>query len=403
MTCKNTKTILFGTLIAAMILLFSGMSFVDAKEVNNTEADSDNFEPQLETYAKSEVHDNIYDDFESYPISSTPSNMTYEYLIGAEGDNVSPDIEIHGVSDELSYDGNNSYKIHLKHTRPSASEGVANRGNIVLDNLSTDLVDLSMDVYGDLLNAAGSESAAGSGIAVGILYHISTEMKLISISTHTQSDKEIRPSFMYNGTKISPNVEIYDFHDQETWATVSENIESLYNDNFLGNYEDVVSWSLLFGGKGWTSQVSHPVEWRGYFDNISILSPLDFCGELESFYNVINGTNSIDYIIGTTEPDLIFGNDGDDLIISRGNNNCIYAGNGNDKILTADTGTIVYGGVGDDFIMLKDTASGYGEDDDDTIYITTPDIGHMIDGGNGTDMCVTSSMVILNTTNCEIE
>ncbi len=127
-----------------------------------------------------------------------------------------------------------------------------------------------------------------------------------------------------------------------------------------------------------------------------------FCGQPESFYNVINGTNSADYLVGTNSPDLIFGNGGNDMINSRGDNNCIYAGNGNDFVLANKDGNIVYGGAGNDSILLKGTGIAYGEDGDDSIYIIKPSVGHLIDGGNNYDLCTANGNIPITTANCEV-
>ena len=127
-----------------------------------------------------------------------------------------------------------------------------------------------------------------------------------------------------------------------------------------------------------------------------------FCGQPESYYNVINGTESSDYLVGTNSPDLIFGNGGNDMINTRGDNNCIYAGDGNDSVLAINNGNTVYGGTGDDFIQLKGTGIAYGEDGNDSTYIIRPSAGHLLDGGDGSDLCVTNARQSINTANCEL-
>lgn len=82
-----------------------------------------------------------------------------------------------------------------------------------------------------------------------------------------------------------------------------------------------------------------------------------FCGNTESHYNLIMGTNKADVIYGTDGPDLIFGENGHDIIYGYGGHDCIFGDNGND---------IIFGGDGDDTI--------YGDHGNDTIY-----------GGNGND------------------
>ncbi len=127
-----------------------------------------------------------------------------------------------------------------------------------------------------------------------------------------------------------------------------------------------------------------------------------FCGQPESYYNVINGTELQDYLVGTNSPDLIFGNGGNDMIYTRGENNCVYAGDGNDFVLANKNGNTVYGGAGDDSIQLKGTGIAYGEDGNDSTYIIKPSVGHLIDGGDGSDLCVTNVKQPINTANCEI-
>jgi len=130
-----------------------------------------------------------------------------------------------------------------------------------------------------------------------------------------------------------------------------------------------------------------------------------FCGQIESYYNIINGTESQDFLVGTNNPDLMFGNGGNDMIKTRGDNNCIYAGDGNDFVLAANNNTnsnTVYGGAGDDSIQLMGIGIAYGEDGEDSIYIIKPSAGHLLDGGDGSDLCVTIAPTPINTSNCEI-
>jgi len=61
-----------------------------------------------------------------------------------------------------------------------------------------------------------------------------------------------------------------------------------------------------------------------------------------------------------------------------------------------------YGGTGDDSIMLKCTGIAYGEDGNDSTYIIKPSVGHLLDGGDGSDLCVTNARQPINTANCEI-
>jgi len=131
-----------------------------------------------------------------------------------------------------------------------------------------------------------------------------------------------------------------------------------------------------------------------------------FCGQVESYYNIINGTESQDFLVGTTNPDLMFGNGGNDMIKTRGNNNCVYAGDGDDFVLAATNNNggsnTVYGGAGDDSIQLSGTGIAYGGDGNDSIYIMKSSAGHLLDGGDGSDLCVTIAPTPINNVNCEI-
>ena len=95
-----------------------------------------------------------------------------------------------------------------------------------------------------------------------------------------------------------------------------------------------------------------------------------YCGQSESFYdNVIRGTNSGDYLVGTSQNDLIIGGNGNDFIRGAGGNDCIYAENGSDFIQGGSGDDTIYGGTGDDTVR---TGSGndtvYGETGDDILH-----------------------------------
>jgi len=108
-----------------------------------------------------------------------------------------------------------------------------------------------------------------------------------------------------------------------------------------------------------------------------------FCGQPETYYNVIHGTDSSDYLQGTGYPDLMYGNGGNDIIRSNGINNCIYAGDGNDFVYTAGDGNTVYGGVGDDSIHISKNSLVYGQDGNDFVYATMD--SNTVYGGAGDD------------------
>ena len=137
-------------------------------------------------------------------------------------------------------------------------------------------------------------------------------------------------------------------------------------------------------------------------DKIRIVNIVSaYCGQLQSAYNILNGTDSSEILTGTDGNDLILGNGGNDEIHGLGGNDCIYGGGGND-IMYGDLGndtmhgddgmdTIIgdegfdqmYGGNGDDQM--------HGGDDGDTMYggddydVMNGDLGDDLMYGNGDD------------------
>ncbi len=138
--------------------------------------------------------------------------------------------------------------------------------------------------------------------------------------------------------------------------------------------------------------------------SIELAIPL-FCNQPESYYNVIHGTESSDYIFGTRNADLIFGYGGNDFIRGMGGDDCIYGGSGNDFIQGEAGNDVIYAGNGDDTVR---TGNGndliFGEDGNDILFAVGRTGGaNLLDGGNGTDICVPSMQDITTTTiNCEI-
>lgn len=129
-----------------------------------------------------------------------------------------------------------------------------------------------------------------------------------------------------------------------------------------------------------------------------------FCNQPESYYNIIYGTNSSDYLRGTQSPDLIFGYGGNDLIKSFGSNNCIYGDSGDDVILTSGGNNTAYGGLGNDFIEMDKNSIAYGENGNDKLFFMNPEEGHLMDGGSDTeDICGSSRTTdVINVVDCEI-
>ena len=127
-----------------------------------------------------------------------------------------------------------------------------------------------------------------------------------------------------------------------------------------------------------------------------------FCGQLESSYNRIDGTENSDILVGTDSADLIFGYGGDDLITGKDGNDCLYGGNGADLIKSGGGNDTIYGGGGSDYIKLgSGTNSAYGEAGVDILYSRSG--GDSLDGGSGSprDVCVSTS-VETTLVNCEV-
>lgn len=198
------------------------------------------------------------------------------------------------------------------------------------------------------------------------------------------------------GANDTGSAYLFDGNDGSLLLTINNPTPEI-NDYFGYSVASITNGNIIVGA--WSDNTK--VDYTGsvyLFEGI--LQPI-YCGEPELYYNIIEGTESSDYLVGTNSPDLMWGLGGNDLISTRGDNNCIYAGNGDDFVLAANDDDIVYGGAGDDDIMLKGTGIAYGEDGDDKIFIIVPTSGHLIDGGNDSDLCTTNAKQPINTTNCE--
>ncbi len=74
----------------------------------------------------------------------------------------------------------------------------------------------------------------------------------------------------------------------------------------------------------------------------------------------IDGNNTDETLLGSSENDVINGFDGADTIYSFGGENLVYGGNGNDSVYGGDANDTLYGGLGDDSLV--------GTNGIDTIY-----------------------------------
>jgi len=82
-----------------------------------------------------------------------------------------------------------------------------------------------------------------------------------------------------------------------------------------------------------------------------------YCGEPQSHYFVIHGTNATDILMGTDHDDLIFGDDGNDFIDGMDGNDCIFGEGGDDVLHGQDGDDTLDGGSGTDEL--------YGDDGND--------------------------------------
>jgi len=213
----------------------------------------------------------------------------------------------------------------------------------------------------------------------------STELTKISNVTSTNIGEPVL--FTYNETNdgILPITNV----------TVSDNTCSPVTPVLIGGFNvgDINGNTILDSGESWQFECVHLFSASGNFTNIAIGNGTDpfgtaitfpfdqdeianatvnvidpmFCDHPISFYNVIFGTPLNDFLIGTSQPDLILGFDGDDSIDGQKNNDCLIGGAGND---------IIDGGRGKDTIF-----GGLGND------VLTGDNGRdVISGGNGNDV-----------------
>ena len=172
----------------------------------------------------------------------------------------------------------------------------------------------------------------------------------------------------------------------------------------FGDFQPRVSASAHYpstynGSEGWSANMAKD------FD-ITVLEP-EFCGELQSTYNIIKGTEDRDFLIGTSAPDLIFGLGGNDYIRGGNGNDCIFGGDGHDLIQGGYGDDTLYGGIGDDVLRSGPGSDAlFGEEGHDVLRATHAEDSNVkeLDGGEGGyDVCVPSGPGIsYQAINCEI-
>lgn len=109
--------------------------------------------------------------------------------------------------------------------------------------------------------------------------------------------------------------------------------------------------------------------------------------------DIVNGGSGNDYIDGWTENDILNGNDGNDTILGYDGDDTLIGGAGNDQLFGEEGNDTLIAGAGDDDIN--------GNAGDDTLYQNDPANNpdgavDDLDGGVGTDTCVTSTSAALS-------
>ena len=368
------------------------------------------------------------ENFESYaPGTSVPSGWTYDYYIHNPK---TPEVEAHNV---IQDNADKVYQMNLGAIREWPANGSPGRvtiGNLLSPTMAPHMQDFSLDILGKNFRGDGGESYTGATVGYAIIYETDQEVKSLGVRTHSLNDKNVAFYIIYDGNKTSPNIVLnslapfnavetstsignntsfdqiqYDSAVPGTWGTFAGNVKSLYNDNGLGDYDsDVVSWTFALVGNSNTSQINNQLnQWEGQYDDVLIESIESvYCGQPESSYNRIDGTESSDILTGTDSADLIFGYGGHDLILGKGGNDCIFGGNGADLIKSGGGNDTIYGGGGSDYIKLgSGTNFAYGEAGLDILYSQSG--SDTLDGGPGSprDIC-TSNSAATTFVNCEV-
>ena len=348
--------------------------------------------------ASAQLSTGFTEDFESYNDGQSPDNFTYNYAVIYQ-----PQIPEINTNEVDSTATNKFYKIHMSSFR-EPDRGAANSGTIESSKISPHSQEYSVDILGKNLVGHGGESYVGATILYGIVYDTDDGNKLIGVRTHTTNNKNVTfgISLSEANSSLTSQVILNNFTPINTWKTFSGNVKTMYEENGFGNYSDVNSWTLILGGTSNTSQIhGRANSFEGHYDNIEIPIPPMYCGELGSHYTIINGTESMDYLVGNSNSSaLILGNGGNDIIKTYGSGHCIFGGSGNDFIMTSD-GNTVYGGSGDDSIHITGNSAAYGETGDDSIFVAIPTLGYVVDGGVGTDTCVSNKNQAITTVGCE--
>ncbi|MDA5635158.1 MULTISPECIES: Ig-like domain-containing protein [Rhizobium/Agrobacterium group] len=113
-------------------------------------------------------------------------------------------------------------------------------------------------------------------------------------------------------------------------------------------------------------------------------------------YNIVEGGDGNDMLIGTSRKDMLEGGDGDDTMVAGEGNDMVDAGAGNDRVLAGEGNDVIDGGAGNDVLMGgsgNDVISGGAGNDtlnggagDDTLSGGTGN--DTLTGGSGADTFV---------------
>lgn len=122
--------------------------------------------------------------------------------------------------------------------------------------------------------------------------------------------------------------------------THKETGETISMPDFLTN---PLNYNFVFEGESQT---------EGGIEDREVIEGTDTDDYLEAGdgFNIIYGGDGNDTLVGGKDMDFMYGGDGDDLLLGRNGVNVLFGGNGNDTIYDGDDGSYLSGGDGDDFL-----------------------------------------------------
>jgi Ca2+-binding RTX toxin-like protein len=161
----------------------------------------------------------------------------------------------------------------------------------------------------------------------------------------------------------------------DTSPTITNNATALFP---LG--KTIVEWNAIdkFGNS------------KSLTQSVTVLA----CGEPESSYNLVMGTENDDTLVGKSGiPNLIIGLGDNDIIRAGTSGDCIIAGNGDN---------VIFGGNGDDTIIAGN-GNNIIKGDSGNDKITVGSGSDIIDGGDGHNTCTAGNVSHDTIVNCDIQ